>query len=86
VHGSMLQCVTVCYSVLHCVAAAKTKNGKTGLGCDQEMCVCVAVCVAVCCPALQCVAVCSPVCCSVLHFVEVCISCPDEKRRDWCRV
>ena len=44
---------------------AKTKNDKTGLGCDPEVRVCVAVCVAVRCSVLQCVAV----CCSVLQCV-----------------
>ena len=67
----MLECVGVCWSVLHCVAV-----------CFSVLeCVCWSVleCVGVCWSELQCVAVCCcvfqcvAVCCRVLQCVAVCI-------------
>jgi len=58
----VLQCVTLCYSVLHCVAVCYIV-----LQC-VTLCYSVLHCVAVCYIALQCVTL----CCGVLHCVAVC--------------
>jgi len=62
---SVLQCVTVCCSVLQCVEQCVLVHVRRLLG---------ITCVAVCCSALQCVVACDAVCCSVLQCVAVCCS------------
>ena len=72
-------CVTVCCSVLQCVAMWKCRDSR------YSICVCgtcveeeiFSKCVALCCSVLQCVASvlqCVAVCCSVLQCVAVCCS------------
>ena len=62
----MLQCVAVCYSVLHCVVVR----------CSMLQCVAVCCsvlqCVAVCCSVLQCVAAVDRCCTHTLARVAVC--------------
>ena len=68
---SVLQCVSVCCSVLQC-----GDRGRTHF--CVAVCCSVLQCVAVCCSVLQCVlhyvAVCCSMCCSTLQCVAVCCS------------
>jgi len=64
VHFSVLQCTSVCYSVL---LPSASSGGGSRVQCST-VCCSVLQCVAVCCSVLQCVAV----CCSALQCVAVC--------------